>query len=353
MNKTSNNINLRIFIPFIIAGVIIALTGAIIEYFIRINTSDPQDLIPLVIRSQAITFFIIISVLLFEQLLVNLFTQKTFIFLVLVRSISFTIIISVWLSIINGIWSNYNDGVSYWVGVKSYLSDNIFIVNLITIFIVLLIIIGIRQISFLFRKGELINYIIGKYHKPKEIERVFCFIDLKGSTTIGEKLGHYNFGLFLKDYYSDITSALKQTKAEIYLYVGDEIILSWTYKKALEDNNMLNCFFLMKDVIKKLEPKYLHKYGFAPEFKAGMHGGKVVVTWVGEIKKEIVYLGDVLNTTSRIQENCKRLNKEILISKILLDKIEKLNGYKASFVEEITPRGKEKTVKLYSIEKHK
>jgi len=43
-------------------------------------------------------------------------------------------------------------------------------------------------------------------------------------------------------------------------------------------------------------------------------------------------------------------NKEFLISKDILDKIKSLNGYETSFVEEIVPRGKEKAVKLYSIE---
>ena len=43
------------------------------------------------------------------------------------------------------------------------------------------------------------------------------------------------------------------------------------------------------------------------------------------------------------------MNKEFLISKDILDKIESLNRYEASFVEETVPRGKEKAVKLYSI----
>jgi len=253
----------------------------------------------------------------------------------------------------NGIWIGYNDKVSFWEGLSMYWSGYGYLINLVSVFAVLMIVTGVGQISFLFRKGELINFIIGKYHKPKEIDRVFCFIDLKGSTTIAEKLGHYDFAMFLKDYYSDITSALQQTKAEIYQYVGDEIILSWTYANALKENNMLNCFFMMKSIISELKPKYIHKYGYSPEFKAGMHGGKVIVTWVGEIKKEIVYIGDVLNTTSRIQEDCKRLNKEFLISEDILNKIENINSYEASFVEETVPRGKEKTVKLFSIEMKK
>jgi adenylate cyclase len=36
--------------------------------------------------------------------------------------------------------------------------------------------------------------------------------------------------------------------------------------------------------------------------KAGAHVGRVVATEVGTIKSEIVFHGDVVNTTARVQE---------------------------------------------------
>ncbi len=38
-----------------------------------------------------------------------------------------------------------------------------------------------------------------------------------------------------------------------------------------------------------------------PEFKAGFHIGKVITAEIGVIKKDIIFTGDVLNTTARIQ----------------------------------------------------
>lgn len=349
MKKSREQIRFKTFGPYLKAGSIVAAIIAIAEYFIRIDSQEPQDFIPLFIRTQVMAFLILSCVILFEIYFKKIFIQKTFLFPVVVRSIAFTIIASFWLSAINGIWIGYRYEMTFVDGLLTYWSGFVYLINLVSVFGALIIGTGVAQINLLFRKGELINFIIGKYNRPKEIDRVFCFIDLKGSTTIGEKLGHYKYGMFLKDYYSDITAALRETKAEIYQYVGDEIVLNWTYRNAFANNNMLNCFYRMKDIIKELEPKYKRNYGFIPKFKAGMHGGKVMVTWVGEIKKEIVYIGDVLNTTSRIQEDCKRLNKEFLVSGELVSKIENLNGYKASFLEETVPRGKEKTVKLFDI----
>jgi len=49
---------------------------------------------------------------------------------------------------------------------------------------------------------------------------------------------------------------------------------------------------------------YLSKYGRVPVFKAGIHGGKVMALEVGSVKKELAYLGDIVNTTARIQGEC-------------------------------------------------
>jgi len=335
---------------YLIAGTIIGALYGFTEYFLTINTDDPREFIPLMVRAMTAGPLIMGSVLIFELLFKDRFTQKRFLYLVLVRSFLYSFIITFWLFIINGIWFTIKEDVSFQSQFVVYFKSNMYLINLSSVFSVVILAVGLGQINSLHRKGELINFVLGRYHTPREVDRIFCFIDLKGSTTIAENLGHSRFAMFLKDYYSDITEALRKTNAQIYQYVGDEIVLSWSYKRGLENNNVVNCFFKMKEIINGIKQKYIDKYGVYPEFKAGLHGGQVIVTWVGEMKKEIVYIGDVLNTTARIREDCKRLAKDFLISEDLLNKIEGLSGINASFVEETIPRGKEEQVKLYSLE---
>jgi adenylate cyclase len=172
---------------------------------------------------------------------------------------------------------------------------------------------------------------------------------LNHSTSIAEKLGNIKFGSFLKDYYSDLTDAIRLSGAEVYQYVGDEIILSWPVTKHTDYSRILSAIFISKKVINDKKEEYIAKYGYIPSFKAGLHGGMVLVTWVGEIKKEIIYLGDVLNTTSRIQGECKRLDCDYLVSEYIQDKA--IHGkYSLTFKDELIPRGKEKSVKVYSVE---
>jgi adenylate cyclase len=336
---------------YLIAGAVIGALFGCTEYIVRIKANyDPLQFIPLIVRSVITGTVISGTVIVFELLFKDRFTQRPFLSLVLARSFVYTAIITFWLSVINGVWFVINKGASFREELINYFINDAYLINLISISLVVILGVGLGQINSLHKKGELLNFVLGKYHKPREVERIFCFIDLKGSTTIAEKLGHFRFALFLKDYYSDIREALQKTNAQVYQYVGDEIILSWPYENGLRDNNAINCFFQMKKIINSKKPKYISQYRIIPEFKAGLHGGRVTVTWVGEMKKEIVYLGDVLNTASRIQEDCKRLAKDFLISEDILNSINDLGSIKATFVEETIPRGKAKPVKLYSLE---
>ena len=55
----------------------------------------------------------------------------------------------------------------------------------------------------------------------------------------------------------------------------------------------------------------------------------------GDIKRDIAYHGDVLNTASRIQHQCNKLNKKLLNSKNLESQIQHLNGFDKEFIDRI------------------
>jgi adenylate cyclase len=63
-----------------------------------------------------------------------------------------------------------------------------------------------------------------------------------------------------------------------------------------------------------------------------------------------VFSGDVLNTTSRIQNECNKLNSTLLISEELFKLLPKENnGFSYKKLGDIQLRGKEELVRLYSV----
>jgi len=205
------------------------------------------------------------------------------------------------------------------------------------------------QINNLLGEGILWKFIRGKYHKPREEERIFMFLDMKSSTMIAEKLGHVRFYTLLNEVFNEISQPVLHTKAEIYQYVGDEVVLTWEMKQGLENSNCLKTFFMFQERLLRNSQNYLKNFGVMPEFKAGLHFGKVVSAQIGDLKREIVYNGDVLNTTSRIQAECNKYQRACLVSGTLMDRLRQLNGFEWERMDTVTLRGKEAEVELFSV----
>jgi adenylate cyclase len=205
------------------------------------------------------------------------------------------------------------------------------------------------QINYLLGDGVLFKFLMGRYRKPVNESRIFMFLDLKSSTTLGEKLGLTRFYSLLNDFFHEISIPVNQTNAEIYQYVGDEVIFTWKIKEGLDDSNCLKIFFKIKERIYNNRKYYRDKYGNIPEFKAGLHVGEVISAQIGDVKREIVYNGDVLNTSARIQEQCNKYDSPLLVSGILLSQLNIENEYQAKKVDTVKLRGKEKELDLFSL----
>lgn len=195
-----------------------------------------------------------------------------------------------------------------------------------------------------------LDILLGKYHRPFTEQRIFMFLDIKSSTSIAENLGHQRYFSFLQEFYADITNPVLDSQGRIYQYVGDEVVLSWDMQSGIRNQNCLKCFFRIEDEIAVLKQKYLEKFNVVPQFKAGVHYGKVTTGEVGIIKKEIIHTGDVLNTTARIESQCNWLNANLLASKHLVDLIGDTGEFRFTSMGKIDLRGKLEMVELVDVE---
>jgi FixJ family two-component response regulator len=181
-----------------------------------------------------------------------------------------------------------------------------------------------------------------------EVERIFMFLDITSSTSIAEQLGHIKYFELLNDFFMDIAAPIEKHQGEIYQYIGDEVVVSWPLKQGIRDFNVLNCFFDIVDTIQNLSYNYRNRYNLVPAFKAGMHYGKVSTGTIGTLKKEIIYTGDVLNTTSRIEGQCNQYKVNNLLSKDLIQAFPNGDFFEFEKIGEISLRGKTSFVTLYT-----
>ncbi|MGI9551153.1 MAG: adenylate/guanylate cyclase domain-containing protein [Aurantibacter sp.] len=264
--------------------------------------------------------------------------------------LAFIVLFLALLSLVNSL-INYREGVwSLALGdLKRFFWNFAFWGLIIYIAMALFIALFFSEISQYVGDGVLYNFLMGKYHRPKKETRIFMFLDMKGSTTIAEEIGHKNYFKLLEVYYSDMTDAILDTSGDIYQYVGDEIIVSWPKQKGVEENNCILCFKKIASKIEKNKEKYLQQFGRVPEFKAGYHIGEVTTGEIGILKKDIIYTGDVLNTAARIQAQCNTYDAKALISGELLEELQKEDPIAFTRIGKLLLRGKKEAIQLYKV----
>ncbi len=207
------------------------------------------------------------------------------------------------------------------------------------------------QISLLTGQKQLLNFAIGKYSNPQIESRMIMFLDMRDSTSIAEQIGDKKYLSLLDDFFSLMTLPLKQSGGEIYKYIGDEAIITWP--NNFQDAQIPVRFFQsFKKAIANQSSQFEQSYGVAPLFRGGLHYGSMMIGELGSVKKEIALIGDSLNTTSRILQIAKRLDKELIVSELLGNQFKEDNPFIAvEFLGKNQIKGKEEELNLFSLSK--
>jgi len=285
-----------------------------------------------------------------EFVVINKFKQFSLLWIIVVKGILYTL--GIGLFFIGFVWIYVALGVvpyeRFWV----FLTDGEFLRAILYTLTVFDFVIVFNQYQKLLGNDVMFFYAYGKYQQPEHEERIFMFLDISSSTELAETMKPERYFNFINDFFHDISEPLLKTSAQIYQYVGDEVVFTWRMKDGIKHNNCVKLFFLIDEQIKKKEKDYLQKYGRIPEYKAGLHCGEVIAAVVGDVKKELIYNGDVLNTTSRIRSYCTEVGKRFLASSDMISRLAKIDDfYKVEPLGVSHLKGKKNIVGLFSVEK--
>lgn len=331
----------QIFKAIIVGGILGLLYAAM--YYAGLDFGYLRLLLGMVIG-----IFIGFIIITFEKSLTYL-NDSSFIAAILLKAVIYSISILIFLLLSAVTFAKILEHISYEQALSQYIAARLFEDFLFSlgasVFLILFL-----EISSLLSPGFFYNYFTGRYHRPVQEERIFMFVDVQSSTAMAEKLGDVLYSNLLQDLFNDFTNSILASRAEIYQYAGDEIILTWKASKGIKENRCLYCFYLLKESISKKEDYYLKTYKTVPKFKAGMHIGNAVTNWVGKVKKEIVYHGDLLNTTSRIQCKCNEFHHDFVISETMKNALTADSSIIYTQQGEIILRGKANPMKLFTVD---
>lgn len=208
----------------------------------------------------------------------------------------------------------------------------------------------VMEMSMLLGPGVLGNMLRGRYHQPRLERRLMVFFDMRGSTAIAEKIGDMAFHSLLNRFFVDLTEAVLPWGGVVHKYVGDEMIVTWPLDGRGRDP--AGAYAAVREAEQRfaqLSDRYRQDFGVAPDFRAVLHAGPVVAGEMGEVKREIVLLGDTVNTTAKIETVAKTLPGRITASAEALAAASLPHGMTSRDLGSFPLPGKSAPVALYSI----
>lgn len=214
-----------------------------------------------------------------------------------------------------------------------------------------IIILFVFDIARLLGPNVLVNFIIGRYYRPRIEERVFLFADMEGSTQFAERLGPLDFHRLLNRFVGDLTDPIAAAKGEIYKYMGDEVIATWKLADVVHDGRCVTACLAAQEMLDQRAGEYEREFGARVYFRAGLHCGPVVTGEMGTVKKEIAFLGDTVNTGARIEEACRVTGHRLLASADLIAQLALPPGVRCTSIGLVKLRGRSTDLELFALTK--
>ena len=343
----NQKLNLKTTIQISLAGIMLALAFIFFEYGLTTIHPYVSGAIVGLISGITISYFELYLFMgsLRKLKFIRLLSLKSLLYLIALTTIILNVVIFSRFIRFNISYLDVINDPDF----KDYIINGTFKLELIYTLSFALVINFTRMMGKKMGQNILFNYITGKYYKPVLEARIILFVQIQNSSQILDKLQPLKFHNFLRKYYLDLTKPAISSSGIIHEYVEELLVISWPINKGLYNGNCIKTIFDIKKTIQDKEEGYLKKYGIKPKIQAGLHVGSVVTSEIGEIKTQIVFSGDTMNTTSRILGKCADLNLEVLASEVLIMMLGKQKNYNLESIGNYELKGKQEKVSLFEI----
>lgn len=194
------------------------------------------------------------------------------------------------------------------------------------------------------------DLVLGRYRTPRRERRFFLFVDVVGSTPIAERLDPLEVHRLLSAVFTALAEPVAECRGEIYQYVGDEMVVTWTEAEGALEARPLRCFFAMSDALTARAAQFRDRFGAEPALRAALHLGEVIAGEVGEQRRAIVFHGDVMNTASRLEHATRETGQRFIVSGDALAVLGRPQGLDYRDLGPLALRGRSEPVHAYGVE---
>jgi adenylate cyclase len=186
----------------------------------------------------------------------------------------------------------------------------------------------------------------------KRTELTILFSDIRGFTTISEKLAPLDVVSLLNPYLEVMSAVIHKHGGTVDKYEGDAIVAFFGEPIPYQDHAVraTRASLEMRQALKELTEEWKAEGRFTESFEMGigLNTGEVFVGLVGsEQRVNYTVIGDTANLAARLQDQTKELGYPILISGETHEKVKE--EFQVEFVTSRILKGKSEPVQIYRL----
>jgi adenylate cyclase len=186
---------------------------------------------------------------------------------------------------------------------------------------------------------------------PKKTDITVMFSDIRGFTTISEKLDAQELALFLNQYLSDMTRLVFESQGTLDKYIGDAVMAFWGAPFEEEGHATRGCISALEMMkhVRAMQKKWAEEGKPHLDIGIGLNTG---VASVGNMGSALRYgytaLGDTVNLSSRLEGLNKDYGTHILVNETTYAAVQG-EGFLFRELDLIRVKGKFQPVILYEL----
>ncbi|MBM4442800.1 MAG: CHASE2 domain-containing protein [Candidatus Rokubacteria bacterium] len=176
------------------------------------------------------------------------------------------------------------------------------------------------------------------------------FSDLRGFTTLSERMEPEVLGEMLREYLSEMTEIVFQHKGTVDKYIGDCVMAMWNAPFDDPDHavNAVRTALDFQERTLQVSAKWEEKLGGKIRNGCGINTGEAVVGTMGSRQRlEYTAIGDTVNLAARLESITKDYNSSIVISESTYDYVK--GQFMTRELGAVTVKGKTRPVKIFAV----
>jgi class 3 adenylate cyclase/DNA-binding response OmpR family regulator len=191
--------------------------------------------------------------------------------------------------------------------------------------------------------------------KGVEQEVTVLFSDIRGYTTMAERMDPKSIVAFLNEYFTSMTEVLLGYEALIDKYIGDAIMAIFGAPISRPDHrdSAIQAAMEMQNVFDLWRSNWESNYGISPHIGIGVASGRATLGNFGSFQKlSYTAIGDTVNTAARLESLAGP--DEVLVNHDLYEGLSPSIRYRYAFEEQpsVTLKGKTIPVRVWKVKEN-